>query len=155
MSSGLPQAINVVENSDFMPALLLYLDPSQKNPALHRWEEPQLKELQIHTLHNIFHILPLFQDYFQQQNVNYCLVHFLSTYSDIDRKVMTLKSLEIASQCPEFKIELSEEGLFDTLLDIVQSETDYPLIARELALAIVSNACRDCRDNQKEIRRKG
>ena len=99
--------------------------------------------------------MPLFQEHFQQQNGNYCLVHFLSTYSDIDRKVVTLKALEIASQCVDFKLELAEEGLFDTLLDIVQSEADYPLIARELALTIVSNACKDCRDNQKEIRRKG
>lgn len=155
VSSGLPEAISLVENSDFLPALLLYLDPSQSNLMLQRWEDPQLKELQVHTLHNIFHILPLFQDHFQQQNGNYCLVHFLSTYSDIDRKVVTLKALEIASQCPDFKQELAEEGLFDTLLDIVQSESDYPLIARELALTIVSNACKDCRDNQKEIRRKG
>ena len=155
VSSGLPESISLVENSDFMPALLLYLDPSQNNLILPRWEDAQLKELQVHTLHNIFHILPLFQDHFQQQNGNYCLVHFLSTYSDIDRKVVTLKALEIASQCSEFKLELAEEGLFDTLLDIVQSEADYPLIARELALTIVSNACKDCRDNQKDIRRKG
>jgi cilia- and flagella-associated protein 69 len=155
VSSGIPDAIKLVENSDFLPALLLYLDPSQNNQTIARWEDPEVKELQIHTLQGIFHILPLFQEHFQQQNGNYCLVHFLSTYSDIDRKVATLKALEIASQCADFKLELAEEGLFDTLLDIVQSEADYPLLARELALAIVSNACRDCRDNQKEIRRKG
>lgn len=155
VSSGLTEAISLVESSDFMPALLLYLDPSQNNSAISRWEDPQKKELQIHALNCIFHILPLFQDHFQQQNGNYCLVHFLSTYSDIDRKVVTLKALEIASQCNDFKLELADEGLFDTLLDIVQSESDYPLIARELALSIVSNACKDCRDNQKEIRRKG
>ncbi|OMJ83633.1 hypothetical protein SteCoe_15422 [Stentor coeruleus] len=155
VSSGIPEAIEMVEKSDFLPALLLYLDPGQNNQTITRWEDPQVKELQIHTLHCIFNILPFFQEHFQQQNGNYCLVHFLSTYSDIDRKVATLKALEIASQCSEFKMELAEEGLFDTLLDIVQSEADYPLHARELALAIVSNACRDCRDNQKEIRRKG
>ena len=81
-------------------------------------------------------------------------MYFLSTYSYIDKKVVTLKALEIASQCNEFKLELAEEGLFDTLLDIVQSEADYPLLDRELALSIVSNACRNCRDNQKEIGEK-
>lgn len=155
VSSGIPEAINIVEASDFLPALLLYLDPSQNNQTISRWEDPEVKELQIHTLQSIFHILPLFQENFQQQNGNYCLVHFLSTYSDIDRKIVTLKALEIASQCNDFKLELAEEGLFDTLLDIVQSETDYPLQARELALNIVSNACKECRENQKEIRRKG
>ena len=155
VSSGITEAISIVEDSDFLPALLLYLDPSQNNQTISRWEDPEVKELQIHTLQSIFHILPLFQEHFQQQNGNYCLVHFLSTYSDIERKFVTLKALEVASQCIEFKLELAEEGLFDTLLDIVQSETDYPLHARELALSIVSNACKECRDNQKEIRRKG
>lgn len=82
-------------------------------------------------------------------------MHFLSAYADHERKLSTLKTLEIASQCEYFKLELAEEGLFDTLLDIVQSEKDYQLNARELALSIISNACCDCRENQKEVRRKG
>ena len=36
VSSGLYEAISVVEDSDFLPALLLYLDPSQNNPAIIR-----------------------------------------------------------------------------------------------------------------------
>ncbi|CAG9327086.1 unnamed protein product [Blepharisma stoltei] len=155
ISSKLDAAIEVVVNSDFLPALLLYLDPSQKNQAISRWQQPQLKEIQMHALNTIFHILPIFPEHFQQQNGNYCLVHFLSSYSDNERKLATLKALEVASQFQEFKTELAEEGLFDTLLDIVQSEADYPLFARELALSIISNACKNCRENQKEIRRKG
>lgn len=45
ISSDNKEAISVLDNSDFVPALLLYLDPSQKNQAVTRWQQPQLKEI--------------------------------------------------------------------------------------------------------------
>jgi hypothetical protein len=155
ISTQLPEALDIVINSDFIPAILIYLDPTQKTLSITRWQEPQLKEIQRHSLDVIYHTLPLIPEYFQQQNGNYCLVNFLTSNNDPEHKYLTLKALEIASRFSFFKVELAEEGLFDILHDIIHSEKDYSLAIRELALAIISNTCTDCRSNQKEIRRKG
>jgi len=40
ISSGLDQALEILVSSDFLPSLLLYLDPSQTNSAITRWQEP-------------------------------------------------------------------------------------------------------------------
>jgi len=155
ISTQQEEAVKVIMNSNYLASMLIYLDPFQKNQPIQRWQSAQLKEIQAHALYIIYHILSIIPDHFQQQNGNYCLVHFLNVHQDIQMKLATLKVLEIASQFSEFKEELSEEGLFDNLLGIVEGDVDYPLSVRELALSIVSNACKDCRKNQKEIRRKG
>lgn len=155
ISSSIPEALDIVINSDFIPAILVYLDPTQKTLSITRWQEPQLKEIQLHALDVIYHTLALIPEYFQQQNGNYCLVNFLTSHNDPDHKYLTLRALEVASQFSFFKVELAEEGLFDILHDIIQSDKDYSLNIRQLALSIISNTCTDCRSNQKEIRRKG
>lgn len=149
------EALEIVRNSDFIPAILVYIDPTQRNYAISRWQEPQLKEIQSHALKVLGRIVKLLPEHFQQQNGNYCLVNYLSANNDCERKVAVLKVLEVAASIPEFKLELAEEGIFDLLYDIVLSEADYPLSLRELVLSTVSNLCGNSRENQKEFRRKG
>ena len=155
MSSSEEEALSLVSQSDFLSAVLLYLDPNQNSTAITRWQEPQLRDLQEHALSTLFHVLPLVPEQFQKQNGNYCLVNFLAAHNDPERKFNTLRVLELASQFPEYKVELAEEGLFDILFDIINSDHEYSLEIREMAFSVVSNACRECRENQKEFRRKG
>ena len=43
-------AHNEIMESGFLNCLFMYLDPNSNNPQLHRWQPPQLQELQIHGL---------------------------------------------------------------------------------------------------------
>jgi len=53
-----------------------------------------------------------------------------------------------------FKIELMQCDLVKTLLDLIQNQTEVgTLYIRELSFNILSNICKDCRDNQKAFRR--
>ena len=154
LSSGNQEAFHKVEKSDFVSTLLLYLDTSQKSAAISRWAGPQLQEIQQHSLRTLFHIIALIPDLFQRQNGNYCLVNFLSNSSNSESIKMALKLMEVASQFPSYKVEIAEEGAFDLLYDIVE-RSDSTLEIRELAISVISNICKECRQNQKEFRRKG
>lgn len=47
-----------------------------------------------------------------------------------------------------FKVELMQCSLIKTLLDLVQNQTGAgTLYIRELSFNILSNICKDCRDN--------
>ncbi len=49
---------------EFLQALLMYIDPNNTSLSTHRWQPPQLKEIQIHGLSVISNILVLIPDYF-------------------------------------------------------------------------------------------
>ena len=54
-----------------------------------------------------------------------------------------------------FKVDLMNCGLIQTLLDLIQNQTESgTLYIRELSFNILSNICKDCRENQKMFRRQ-
>ena len=59
-----------------------------------------------------------------------------------------------ASNFDFFKIEFQQNNLIQTLLDAIQNQTEPgTLYLRELSFNILSNICKDCRENQKTFRR--
>jgi len=150
-----PEGIELIIQCQFMAALLIYVDPAQSNLAVHRWQQPQLKEIQLHALSVITNILSLVPEHFQAQNGNNILIEFLSIYSDYDRRKSGLAALESASAYASFKVEIAEYGIFDILFDIIQNDKENPLDLREISFSIIANICNECRPNQKEFRRKG
>lgn len=148
-------AHEIVINRDFISALLMYIDPNNTSLATHRWQPPQLKEIQLHGLAILFNLVPLIPEHFHAKDGHSTLIHFLSTYTDYERKLSCLKVLLNASEYEYFKTDLGERGIMEFLLDIIQNPRDNSLYIRELAFNIVSNICKDTRTNQKEFRRKG
>lgn len=76
-----------------MNALLIYLDPSSNNPQMHRWQPPQLQELQIHALSLICNMLPLIPEYIHSLNAHEYLVKMISGYSDYERRLASMKAI--------------------------------------------------------------
>ena len=59
-----------------------------------------------------------------------------------------------ASSFDFFKVEFAQNNLIQTLLDVIQSQTEPgTLYLRELSFNILASICKDCRENQKTFRR--
>lgn len=78
----------------------------------------------------------------------------MQVYSDYERRIACMKAILQASNFEFFKANFHNSGLQDVLLEIIKSGTDVHLDLRETAFNILSNICKDNRDNQKEFRRK-
>lgn len=148
------QAHKEVMEQNFLNAILMYLNPQSSNPQLHRWQPPQLQELQIHGLSLICNLLPLIPEYIHSLNTHQYLVKMIQSYTDYERRIACMKAILQASKFDFFKANFNNSGLVDVLLDIVDQGTDVHLDLREFAFCILSNLCKDNRDNQKEFRRK-
>ena len=133
----------------------MYVDPNNNSLSTHRWQPPQLKEIQIHGLGVMASIIPLVPEHFRQIGGHVILIQFLSAFNDYERRISCMKALLNTSTYEYFKKDFAEKGIVDILLDIVQNGKDNPLDMREMAFNIISNICKECRQNQKEFRRKG
>ena len=79
----------------------------------------------------------------------------MEEYNDYQRRNACLKAILQASKFEFFKVNFNNSGLIDVLLEIIQSGIEVHLDLREYAFNIISNICKDNRENQKEFRRKG
>lgn len=148
-------AHEIIINREFISALLMYIDPHNTTLSSHRWQPPQLKEIQLHSLSILFNLVPLVPEHFHARDGHSTLIHFLSTFNDYERKHSSLKALLNTSEYDFFKRDFADRGIMEILLDIIQNQQENSLDLRELAFNIVSNICKDTRVNQKEFRRKG
>lgn len=78
----------------------------------------------------------------------------METYTDYKRQMACMRALLQASKYEIFKKDLNNSGLIDVLIGIIEQGVDVNLDLRESAFNIISNLCRDNRENQKEFRRK-
>jgi hypothetical protein len=59
-----------IMEQNFLNCIMMYLDPQSSNPQLHRWQPPQLQELQIHGLSLLCNLLPLIPEYIHSLNAH-------------------------------------------------------------------------------------
>ena len=140
---------------EFLEALLIYLDPGQSNAAMHNWQSPQLKDLQVQAMMTLRNCVPFVMEHFFQISGHLTLIQFMSFYQDQERRLSCLKALLVTSREPEMKQDFAEKGLTQVLLELVANDAENGLEMREIAFNIISNICTDSRANQKEFRRKG
>ncbi|MCQ2815674.1 MAG: hypothetical protein MJ252_00260 [archaeon] len=144
-----------LEKYHFINCLLLYLDnETQKFSCISRWQQPQLKDIQLLCLNILLNIVPLYQDYFEKCKGYSTLIKFLQMYQDKERKCLCLKTINNIINSDFVKKELTEEKLIDFLLEIINSN-ENSLESREYAFNIISQLCVDNKMAQKEFRRKG
>ena len=151
------EAHNIMMQKGFLRALLLYLDPKSidGNPIITRWAPPQLFELQTHALNIISHLVNLTPQHFHEIGGHRVLASFIQAFQDIPRRKAVLMALLSNSFFDFFKVDLMNCGLIQTLLDLIQNQTESgTLYIRELSFNILSNICKDCRENQKMFRRQ-
>lgn len=108
----------LIDNS-FMQALLMYVDPNNSSLSTHRWQPPQLKEIQIHGLSVMSSLIPLIPDHFHSINGHVILIQFLSAFNDYERRIACMKALLNTSTYDYFKKDFADKGIVDILLDIV------------------------------------
>ena len=144
-----------LEKYKFINCLLLYLDPeAMRFSCISRWQQPQLKDIQLLSLNILLNIVPLYQDYFEKFKGYSTLIKFLQIYQDKDRKTLCLKTINNIINSDVIKKDLTEEKLIDFLLEIINS-IENSLECREYAFNIISQMCIDNKLAQKEFRRKG
>ena len=144
-----------LEKYKFINCLLLYLDPeAMRFSCISRWQQPQLKDIQLLSLNILLNIVPLYQDYFEKFKGYSTLIKFLQIYQDKDRKTLCLKTINNIINSDVIKKDLTEEKLIDFLLEIINSN-ENSLECREYAFNIISQMCVDNKLAQKEFRRKG
>lgn len=149
------EVVTQLEQYKFINCLLLYLDPeAMRFSCISRWQQPQLKDIQLLCLNILLNIVPLYQDYFEKFKGYSTLIKFLQIYQDHDRKNLCLKTINNIINSELIKKDLTEEKLIDFLLEIINSN-DNSLEAREYAFNIISQMCVDNKLAQKEFRRKG
>ena len=149
------EVVTQLEQYKFINCLLLYLDPeAMRFSCISRWQQPQLKDIQLLCLNILLNIVPLYQDYFEKFKGYSTLIKFLQIYQDHDRKNLCLKTINNIINSDLIKKDLTEEKLIDFLLEIINSN-DNSLEAREYAFNIISQMCVDNKLAQKEFRRKG
>jgi hypothetical protein len=99
--------------------------------------------------------MPLIPEVIHSLGITQHFVKMVSTYDDYDRRNACLKAILQASKFDFFKNEFNNSGLVDVLLSIIASGTKTHLELREFSFNILSNLCKDHRNNQKEFRRRG
>jgi hypothetical protein len=140
-------------DQNFLNCIMMYLDPHSNNPQMHRWQPPQLKELQIHGLSVLCNLMPLIPDFIHGLNAHQYFVKMMKVYTDYGRRIATMKAILQASKFEFFKTDFHNSGLIECLLEIINQGTEVHLDVREYAFNILSNICNGNRDNQKEFRR--
>ena len=148
-------AHEIIMNREFSSALMMYIEPNNTSLSTHRWQPPQLKEIQLHGLAILFNLVPLIPEHFHARDGHSILIQFLSAFNDYERRLSCLKVLLNTSEYDFFKKDFADRGIMELLLDIIQNTKENSLDLRELSFNIVSNICKDTRPNQKEFRRKG
>lgn len=148
-------AHEIVINREFAAALLIYIDPNSPALSSQRWQLSKFKEIQLHALSILFSLVPLIPENFHARDGHSILIQFISSFSDYERKHSCLKVLLNTSEFDYFKKDLGDRGIMEILLDIIQNKRENTLDLRELAFNIISNICKDTRQNQKQFRRKG
>jgi hypothetical protein len=138
----------------FINALAFYFGNDQTVFAAHRWQAPQLREMQLNALSVITNIIVIMPEEFRQVEGHKILIRSLSQYPDSERRLACAKAILNAAKHDFFKKEFSEEGVMDILMDIIQNHKDNSLELREYAFQIFARLCCNCRSNQKEFRRK-
>ena len=150
-----PQVNEELEKYKFINCLLLYLDPeAMRFSCISRWQQPQLKDIQLLSLNILLNMVPLYQEYFERFKGYSTLIKFLQIYQDKERKTLCLKTINNIINSEVIKKELTEEKLIDFLLEIINSN-ENSLESREYAFNIISQMCIDNKLAQKEFRRKG
>ena len=145
---------NDLVESNFLSALMMYLDPESKNPQFRRWQPPQQQELQVHALAVFCNLMNLIPETIHAMQAHVFFVKMIQKYSDYERRLACMKTILQASKYEQFKQDFNNSGLVDVLLEVIGQGTTVHLDLREYAFNILSNLCRDNRDNQKEFRRK-
>lgn len=75
---------------------------------------------------------------------------------DPERKEKCLRVFANASLFEEdYKLKITEEGIIDTLSDLIVHDVENPIEIKELCYIIISNLCRECQKNKKLFRNKG
>ena len=100
-------------------------------------------------------MIPLIPEYIHSLNAHQYFVKMMQVYTDYERRTACMKAILQASKFDFFKANFNNCGLIEVLLEIIQSGTKVHLDLREQAFNILSNICKDNRENQKEFRRKG
>lgn len=71
----------------------------------------------------------------------------MQVYSDYERRNATMKAIFQASKHEFFKNDFNQSGLMDVLIGIIEQGIEVNLDLREQAFNIISNLCRDNRNN--------
>jgi hypothetical protein len=97
-----------LEKYKFINCLLLYLDPeAMRFSCISRWQQPQLKDIQLLSLNILLNIVPLYQDYFERFKGYSTLIKFLQIYQDKERKTLCLKTINNIINSEVIKKELT------------------------------------------------
>ena len=91
--------------------------------------------------------MPLIPEVIHSLGITQHFVKMVSTYDDYDRRNACLKAILQASKFDFFKNEFNNSGLVDVLLSIIASGTKTHLELREFSFNILSNLCKDHRNN--------
>ena len=91
--------------------------------------------------------LPLIPEFIHSLGMHKYLVKMISTYDDYDRRNACLKAILQASKFEYFKNDFNNSGLVDVLLKIIGSGIEVHLELREFCFNILSNLCKENRNN--------
>jgi hypothetical protein len=91
--------------------------------------------------------LTIIPEYVHSLGVHVNLVKMMQQYTDNERRMACMKALLAASKYEYFKNDFYNSGLMDVLVDIIAQESGVGLEIREFAFNIISNLCRDHRNN--------
>lgn len=108
----------------------------------------------MHALSLVTNLLPLIPEYIHSLGIHVNFVKMMQSYSDYERRNACMKAILQASKFEFFKTDFNNSGIFEQLVAIIEQGTGVNLDIRETAFNILSNLCRDSRENQKEFRRK-
>lgn len=120
--AGCDLAHKEIIDTNFLTYIQMYLDSpnNSANPQLHRWQPPQLQELQIHGLSLICNLLPLIPDYIHSLGIHHNFVKMMQAYKDYERRFACMKAILQASKFEFFKADFNNSGLIDVLIEIIQ-----------------------------------
>jgi len=80
----------------------------------------------------------------------------LTNNNDNERREKCLRVFYNASLFEEeYKLKITDEGILDNLLDLLQHEEEIPIEIKELCFSILANLCNNCSKNKKFFRKKG
>ena len=71
----------------------------------------------------------------------------MQQYTDYERRMACMKAILASSKYDYFKNDFYNSGLCDVLVEIIGQGSDVQLDIREYAFNIISNICRDNRNN--------
>eukprot|EP00742_Colponemidia_sp_Colp-10_P006462 GILJ01006923.1.p1 GENE.GILJ01006923.1~~GILJ01006923.1.p1 ORF type:complete len:958 (-),score=179.61 GILJ01006923.1:144-2795(-) len=152
--SSEPEAIPIIAEYSFIPALLSYIDWNHVQENLSRWPKPYVYDTQLQSLKALSVVAPLLPEIYQEFNGNMCMLHFLSAQQDEALRVMTLRVLHNTVSLLDFAMEIGEAGGIEILLKLLQS-AESSIRVKELCVSILSKLCTNCAPNQRQLRKKG